>query len=292
LLIVISLLNIALNMGLTHGMITSIRKLCDFAKSIGAGDLREQKLNLKAKEFALLEKDMNKMAQKLSEFDVEQKTFFQNVSHELRTPLMSIQGYAEGISSHVFQEEKIEEAANIIVSESTRLGDMVENLLYVSRLDVQEHQSKKESIDLFAVIESVIESVGGLPNQKTIVWEKEGECFPVYGNEQELKRAFLNIVTNSLRYAKEKVHITGLSDQKLVQIQDDGAGIAEEDLPHIFQRFYKGAEGCSGIGLAITESILKDHHATIKASNQNGAIFEIQFAREEEAINPHCLQEQ
>lgn len=277
LLLFFSFINVLLNMGVTSGIIKSIRALCGYANEIGNGNLQEKKLDLQEKEFHVLEQDMNKMAQKLSEYDEEQKTFFQNVSHELRTPLMSIQGYAEGISSHLFKDEELDNAANIITNESARLADMVNNLLYVSRMDCKEGQKKKEKIDLIYLLENVIDEIGGIVKDKKITIEKDEPVFNIYGNKDELKTAFGNIITNSLRYAESKVLIQCSNKEKTIIIKDNGPGIKEEDLPHIFKRFYKGEGGCSGIGLAITETIIKNHNATIKAWNNNGAVLLVKF---------------
>ena len=103
---------------LTNGLVLSIDKLCSFSNDIGNGIFKPKMLNLKETELSGLETNMNHMAKKLSEYDAEQKTFFQNVSHELKTPLMSIQGYAEGISAKLFKSQKVIEAADIILEEN------------------------------------------------------------------------------------------------------------------------------------------------------------------------------
>ncbi|HUM24042.1 MAG TPA: HAMP domain-containing sensor histidine kinase, partial [Saccharofermentans sp.] len=105
-------------------IIHTARKLSRFASQISKGDFRMIKGHMASGELSDLSEAMNHMANKLEKNDQEQKTFFQNASHELRTPLMSIQGYAEGIKYGVFDNEKTEEAVDIIISETTRLSSM------------------------------------------------------------------------------------------------------------------------------------------------------------------------
>lgn len=272
-LLLSSILTIVLNMSFTNKIVKSIRKLCKFANAIGQGNLEEQQLNLREKEFIILEQDMNKMAKKLAQYDVEQKTFFQNISHELRTPLMSIQGYTEGILSRVFENEKVDYAANIILNESTRLSEMVNNLLYVSRMENHECIEKKDTINLIDSLELAIEGVAGIATNINIEFEKDNDSFSVYGNKDELTRAFINVLTNCIRYAKTEIMIQCSSNDRTIRICDDGPGIKEKDLQHIFKRLYKGDGGCTGIGLAITETILKNHNGSIEAFNDHGAVF-------------------
>ena len=97
-------------------------------------------------------------------------------------------------------------------------------------------------------------------------------------DDTRLRRAVTNILSNGVRYARSELCLTCRTDKRnvTIRIQDDGDGIAEEDLPHIFDRFYMGKNGKSGIGLALTKEIIHLHKGTIRAYNgDGGAIFEI-----------------
>ena len=99
-------------------------------------------------------------------------------------------------------------------------------------------------------------------------------------DDTQMRRAVTNILTNGVRYARSELHLTcrAYRRQVTIQIQDDGDGIAEEDLPHIFDRFYMGRSGKTGIGLALTKEIIHLHKGTIRAYNgDTGAVFEISF---------------
>lgn len=277
LLLLFGILSVTVSMKMTKGIVHSIQKLGNFAHAIGSGNLKQQDLHLKEKELAVLERDMNQMAKKLSEYDTEQKIFFQNVSHELKTPLMSIQGYAEGITSHIFKEKKAEEAAEIILTESDRLATMVDNLLFLSYLDSKNRFEIKETFDCGEELRRLVDQSKSLVGEKEILYNQVGDEFLLNGNQEAFDKAILNIVTNCIRYANSRITVTCLCKERLIRIADDGPGIDDKDMPHIFKRFYKGEDGCSGIGLAIADAAISSMNGSIKVENNQGALFIISF---------------
>lgn len=278
------LLTLATSLVVAYSITDSIKKLTLFASKIGSGIYKRQNFSFFDKEFDKLAGDMNTMAEKIETADQDQKTFFQNASHELRTPLMSIQGYAEGIKYNVFNKD--DNAADIIISESQRLTHMVENLLSISRIDsakVGGKQIPKAILDLRDLLESVTENIRG----SAIIMHKDLKVsfpeVPVYllGNENDLMRAFENLLSNGFRYAQSTVHVdVSLSEKNeaLIRFYDDGEGISEDLIPTIFDRFTKGDGGKHGIGLALVRAIIKDHNGTVSAMNRTdakGAVFTV-----------------
>jgi len=280
-------LSLLVSLAVSNSIIRSIRKLTDFASKIGSGIFKRQDFSFFDRELDILAADMNVMADKLDATDKEQKTFFQNASHELRTPLMSIQGYAEGIRYKVFEDQ--DSAADVIISESQRLTGMVENLLSISRMDTASAGRvtiQKNVFDLRELLESVVEKMRGsaLLSQKNISLHFPADAVHVFGNENDLFRAFENIVSNGLRYAQTCVDLTVTlksSDQVIVSISDDGKGISDDLLPIIFDRFSHGEDGKHGIGLALVKAIILEHKGTVTAANrkdnESGAIFEVKL---------------
>ena len=206
-----------------------------------------------------------------------QQTFFQNASHELKTPLMAIQGYAEGIQAGVMDTAS---AAEVILEESDRMTELVEELLDISKIDVGRQLLALSEMDVRELLYDSIRAVeptvvsGGI----AIVPEFPEEPIMVKCDDTQMRRAVTNILTNGLRYARSELRLTCRADRRQVtiRIQDDGDGIAEEDLPRIFDRFYMGKSGKSGIGLALTKEIIHLHKGTIRAYNgDTGAVFEI-----------------
>lgn len=262
---------------LTNGLIFSIEKLCDFANEIGSGIFKTKNLNLKETELAGLESNMNQMAKRLSEYDVEQKTFFQNVSHELKTPLMSIQGYAEGITAKIFKEQRVVEAADIILEESEKLSNMVDNILCLSHLDSKDRFENKSDFDCIEIIEKLLRQLKPIKSSLKLTLRTNEKKFIINGNSEAFSKAVMNILINAIRYADKSVNVSCNSHNQTIKISDDGPGISEKDMPYIFQRFYKGAGGQSGIGLAIAQTAIKSMNGTITAKNENGAVFIIKF---------------
>ena len=207
-----------------------------------------------------------------------QQTFFQNASHELKTPLMAIQGYAEGIQAGVMDAGG---AADVILEESDRMTELVEELLDISKIDMGRQRLTLSETDIRELLYDgirVVEPIaaGGI----TIVPDFPEEPVMVSCDDTQLRRAVTNILSNGVRYARSELRLTCRADKRhvTIRIQDDGDGIAEEDIPHIFDRFYMGKSGKSGIGLALTKEIVHLHRGTIRAYNgETGAVFEISF---------------
>lgn len=296
LLIICGIITVVASMALSSGMVRSIRQLCNFTEDIGMGNFTERTFHLKEQELAVLGHNMNQMAKQLSEYDEEKKVFFQNVSHELRTPLMSIQGYAEGIIAGVFKEEKTNEAAEVILCEGERLAEMVEDLLYLSRIDSSKGKENQASFHCEEVIDSVIDRVRAVAFGKNIELKvlnidchkladtvpPEKTEFVIQGNRSEFEKALLNIIINGIRHAASRVEIACNCQNRTITVTDDGEGIQEKDLPHIFKRFYKGKGGSTGIGLSISSVAMEKIGGYITAENVKddkhgvtGAVFTI-----------------
>ena len=206
-----------------------------------------------------------------------QQTFFQNASHELKTPLMAIQGYAEGIQAGVMDTGS---AAEVILEESDRMTGLVDELLDISKIDMGRQPLTLSETDIRELLYDSIRAVEptAAASGITIVPDFPEEPVMVKCDDTQMRRAVTNILTNGLRYARSQLCLTCRADKRnvIIRIQDDGDGIAEGDLPHIFERFYMGRSGKSGIGLALTKEIVHMHKGTIRAYNgDSGAVFEI-----------------
>ena len=176
-----------------------------------------------------------------------QQTFFQNASHELKTPLMAIQGYAEGIQAGVMDTAS---AAEVILAESDRMTELVDELLDISKIDMGRQPLTLSEMDVRELLYDSIRAVeptaaaGGI----TITPDFPETPIMVSCDDTRLRRAVTNILSNGVRYARSELRLTCRADKRhvTIRIQDDGDGIAEADLPHIFDRFYMGKSGKSG----------------------------------------------
>ncbi|MBL4933768.1 HAMP domain-containing sensor histidine kinase [Clostridium paridis] len=246
-----------------------IYELVNYAKKIG-----DREYNVKFKkqnddEIGKLVDSMELMTKKLAAYDDTMKTFMQNASHELRTPLMSIQGYAEGIKYGVVDEQ--DKAIEIIIDESKRLSELVENLLYLSKIDAMQEEFKFEAVNIEEIIRTCIDRINGIAVKegKTISLSSNLGNVMIMADEDKLTRAMLNIFGNCLRYAKKNIYVQLNKNESNIEIlvKDDGPGFDSKDIDNIFDRFYKGKGGNYGLGLAITKSIILRHGGTIVAKN-------------------------
>ena len=172
-------------------------------------------------------------------------------------------------------------AAEVILEESDRMTELVEELLDISKIDMGRQLLAFSEMDIRELLYDSIRAVepaaaggGGI----AIVPDFSEQPVMVSCDDTRLRRAVTNILSNGLRYARSELRLTCRADRRQVtiRIQDDGDGIAEADLPHIFDRFYMGKSGKSGIGLALTKEIVHLHRGTIRAYNgETGAVFEI-----------------
>lgn len=205
-----------------------------------------------------------------------QKWFFQNISHELKTPIMAVQGCAEGIHTGVLEPV---EASGIILEENERMSSLIEELLTLSKLEAGQLEEDFHTSDVRELLYDCMRSTENIVKQKNIHIIPHFDNSPVLVgcDEIQLRRAFTNIITNALRYAKEQIIIEcrQKNGKAVVHIRDDGEGIEPELLPHIFDRFFSTRKGGAGIGLALAKEIVSLHKGTIKAENDSGAVFEI-----------------
>ncbi|QCX32846.1 HAMP domain-containing histidine kinase [Caloramator sp. E03] len=224
--------------------------------------------------------NINIMSEKLETYDKAQKTFLQNVSHEFRTPIMSIQSYAEGIKYDVVDKNA---AADIIIDESKRLTHLVEDLLYLSRLDAIEENYRYDNLDFNELINSCVERMNGIAIKNNIKINTIACCneIIIYADEEKLARAITNIISNCIRYAKSLVEIRwSIVDKNKVKliITDDGPGFEPNEISNIFERFYKGKKGNFGLGLSISKNVIERLNGSIMAENTNsGARFIIEL---------------
>jgi two-component system, OmpR family, sensor histidine kinase CssS len=231
-------------------------------------------------EIDFLADSLNSMAQRLEDYDAAQKTFLQNASHELRTPLMSIQGYAEGIKHGVFADTGY--AADIIISESLRLSALVDDLLYLSRLETADDFYSFTPVSVAEVLGQCAEKLEGaaIKQGKVLILLPCPDVL-VRGDGEKLLRAFLNLAGNCLRYAATKVELkVELSGNGVaVTVSDDGPGFDKDDLKNMFTRFYKGKQGKYGLGLSIVKAIVEKHGGSVSAANgmAGGAVFRVEL---------------
>ncbi|GAB6990341.1 ATP-binding protein [Paenibacillus pini] len=227
--------------------------------------------------------------------------FVANVSHEIRTPLSMMQGYSEALlDGMATSQEESQELIQVIHDESLRMGRLVNDLLDLARMEAGHTDTiAKNRLDLNELLERVY--------RKFLVRSKEGAIELIYerkstdlildeADEDKLEQVLTNLLDNAFRHTSEGKRITISADRiendrdhhpvLQIMIKDEGAGIPEEDLPFIFERFYKadkarlrGETMGTGLGLAIVKNIVDSHQGTIQVTSQlgEGTVFMIRL---------------
>lgn len=254
-----------------------IAQLQGLASRLGTGDFQGENLNLKEQELSDLNNSLNEAAAQLKDYHANQKIFFQNVSHELRTPLTGIRGYAEGIKFGVFDKM---EAADVILEESEKLEHLVEDILYLSRIETNESLLKeKTKIWLSELLLEAREQVANdarIQEKRIEVEVSDDLEISVY--YEEMIRALNNLLSNGIRYADSTIRLSGQieAENLVITVADDGPGLERGTEEAVFQRFTKGPDGGHGIGLSITKAAIERHGGTVSAANTSksgGALF-------------------
>lgn len=244
-----------------------VKELSEFAKRIGDGNYEILSKDFKDLEVHELKTSMNETSQKLMDYDTEQRVFFQNASHELRTPLQIIKSNAEGLEYNLIDKDK---AAFVIKKETDKLGELVEDIIVLSRLEARSKDMVYTKGDLRETFSYTMERFATVLNEKNIKVEYDFSETPVYFeyDERSMERALQNLVSNAVRYTRGKLKITckELEERIVIKVSDNGPGISSEDLPRVFDRFYKGKDGVHGIGLSIVKSIITSYKGRIEIS--------------------------
>ena len=203
------------------------------------------------------------------------------MSARFKRAVVRLCGYAESITKDVFTKE---EAADIILSEGQKMAVLVDELLYISRIDnATKTPNTISGLDVKNLLYECGERVKPIAQKsgKQVTVTALSQAISINADSEKLERAITNILSNAIRHAAGDVevsyHVTGNNLE--IVIKDDGSGIDPNDLPHIFERFYKGENGNYGLGLAISKDIVKSLGGHITAKNKNapgsGAVFTV-----------------
>ncbi|MBN2584343.1 MAG: hypothetical protein JXL80_14880 [Planctomycetes bacterium] len=209
--------------------------------------------------------------------------FVSKVTHELRTPLSSIRAYVEMLVEGEAEEpETRSEFYKIIDSESDRLSRMIDNILNISRIEAGVTKVQKEDLALTGLLKNVVDVLkpqAGGKNQ-SLEAELSPVFYQVYGDRDMLYQAILNVVSNAIKYTPEGGSIRLSSDlvegMAVVKVADTGLGIPKDDLPRLFEKFYrvganKGAAKGTGLGLALVKEIVETlHHGKVAVESEVG----------------------
>lgn len=271
------LLAVAISWIVARRLTRSIRALEEGAVRMSEGDF--SKIEVKSRdEIGALAEVMNRMGEQIQhdydEFESEEKRrreFVANVSHELKTPLTVIKSYSQTLAQMDVDASTSRDFLSVIDSEVDRMTDTVSQLLIISRLEAGK-KSEKENIDLAALCREITDTLSIEIKAKSLEVSHFGEG-TVLSERAKARTILSNIITNAVKYT-EKGGITITVEGNTVKVRDSGAGISEDDIPHIFERFYRADKargrktGGTGLGLAIAKECADAIGASITVSSK------------------------
>lgn len=263
-----------------NSIVKSIREVNDTARMIADGNY-DARIDhyFYNDEVGELCNTINNMAEKIKVSDKIKNDFISTVSHELRTPLTAIKGWGETLLQVGESDPALlQRGMNVIISESTRLHGIVEELLDFSRMQSGRMTLKIEKMDILAELDETVFAFKDRSRREGIdlVYTSPDLPAPMDGDPDRIKQVFVNILDNALKYTKQGgkiVTVAEIRDDRItITISDTGCGISEDDLPHVKEKFYKTnmtVHG-SGIGLAVVDEIIKMHNGTFEIESVLG----------------------
>jgi two-component system phosphate regulon sensor histidine kinase PhoR len=210
--------------------------------------------------------------------------FVANASHELRTPLASLSGFIDTLKGPARDDAKAREHfLSVMAEQARRMSRLIDDLLSLSRIELNLHLQPEKIIDLVPVLAQVRETLSPLAKERGVALavKTEAASAPVRGDRDELIRLFENLLENALKYGAsgKRVEVTLKRDaeEAMVAVRDFGPGIAPEHLPRLTERFYRvdvtasREQGGTGLGLAIVKHILARHRGRLEIASELGA---------------------
>ncbi|HHR85945.1 MAG TPA: HAMP domain-containing protein [Candidatus Acetothermia bacterium] len=267
-------------------VLSPLRLLTRATERIAHGDLSYRVMLRARDEFGRLGDSFNRMIDNLSRSETVRKTMTADIAHELRTPVTIIQGNLEAILDGVYPAAT--ETIAPIYEETLHLGRLIDDLRDLALAESGELRLSKEPTDIVALVNQVVETVNAsLENGLRVAVSAPDDIPAVPIDSVRMRQVLANLLSNALRYTPSdmeiRVEIEVWENMLVLRVLDRGPGIPEDELPHIFERFYRGDEartraaGGSGLGLAIAKQWVEAHGGKITASNRSegGACFTI-----------------
>lgn len=262
-----------------NSIINPVRKINETASKIAKGDFKasieKHKYN---DEIGQLCDTINNMAYEIGETERMKNEFISTVSHELRTPLTAIKGWGETIRFSKGDDELVDKGINVIVSESERLTDLVEELLDFSRMESGKMTLKVSRVDIVKELNEILEIFHERSERDGIelIVDINQHSLMLLCDVNRMKQVFVNVIDNSFKYNKKggfvKVSLECTADSVKIIISDNGCGISKNDLPRVREKFFKANNSArgSGIGLAVSDEIIKLHNGEMLIDSKVG----------------------
>jgi heavy metal sensor kinase len=271
---------------LANQALSPVDRITCAAEQIAQGDLTERvpmPAHAKMDEIGRLAATFNHMISRLQAAFERQKQFTSDASHELRTPLAVMRGDMEIALRRERSPEEYQRVLSSNLEEIVRLTRLIEDLLMLARADSGRLELRCEPVDLNKLCRQMADYITPLAQQRdqTLTYEPAQGTIIINADLQRIKQLLLNLLDNAIKYTPPGGSVTlGLkaeNDQAVITVSDNGRGISAEDLPHIFERFFRRSGKTSdrsaagfGLGLSIVKWIVDSHGGQIETNSQQG----------------------
>jgi len=268
-----------LGMYFIRTIVAPLRQIGNSAKRLAAGDFSDRVSGTKTDdEIGELCKIFNSMADDLENSEKIKTDFISSVSHELRTPLTAIRGWSETVRGSAEDTETFQKGMNVIESETSRLSEMVEDLLDFSKMQSGQLKLQKANMDVLAELADAVSVYAekAKKEQINLNYAEPDTIAIIHGDKNRIRQVFINVIDNAVKYSPKHGWViveVKLSDKKLtIKVSDNGRGISGQDLPRIKGRFYKAENSVrgSGIGLAVADEIIALHDGQLDIESEEG----------------------
>ena len=275
------LLGLVANYAISYRMTMPLREMSRAAKRFADGDFSARVPVRGKDEIADLSEAFNNMAQSLSELEEQRSAFFANVSHDLRTPMTSISGFIDGILDGTIPENR-DHYLQVIGVEVKRLSRLVRTLLEVSRIEAGARKFNMTNFDICETAMTILLSFEKQIEEKELVIEYDSSQDQVFvkADTDAIYQVLYNLIDNAVKFSRDKgklrLTVRETPHGAQIEVYNEGQGISSEDLPHIFDRFYKADKSRGvdksgyGLGLFISKTILQAHGENIRAESEEG----------------------
>lgn len=262
---------------LSKTIIEPVKEVNDIARKMSKGQFNERINKHYNDEIGELSDTLNYMASEILKAEEMKNDFISSVSHELRTPLTAIKGWGETILTGSFEDkEEIEKGLKVILRETDRLKNMVDELLDFSKLEGNTLVLNMEKTDIKEEIEEILRLYDGRAKKERISLQSKftENIMELSVDRNRFKQVIINILDNAMKFSPKDsnilINVFTLENELIIEIIDNGYGIAKEDLPKIKDKFFKGnsKKSGSGIGLAVCDKIIKLHGGSLEVKSE------------------------
>lgn len=212
------------------------------------------------------------------------RDFVANISHELRTPVTVIRGSLEALRDKVVTDpEQVKDYYRQMLNESIFLQRLVDDLLDLSRLQNTDFKMEMQELSLCDVLDDVVRSARNIASGKRIeiLYEQDASPCKTTGDYGRLRQMLMIVIDNAIKFSSEQGRVSISLKDRVISVRDQGAGISQEDLPYIFERFYKSKsetnKNGTGLGLSIAKQIADRHNIRFSVSSSPAEGTEFRF---------------